>query len=115
MTAENENPPGCAGGLELDDWTTVKTSRNDSHSSPLLQAPRCALARDAELRLRRLASALHALGERPLYEFLREVEAGADMRARLEVYAQLPGAFVRVNGGDRFPPEAFAVSGGRGQ
>jgi hypothetical protein len=67
----------------------------------------------ADLRLRRLAAALHRLGERPLYEFLREVEAGADVRARLEVYAQLPIGFVRANGGDRFPPVAYAVAGGR--
>jgi hypothetical protein len=66
----------------------------------------------ADLRLRRLAAALHALGPRPLFEFLREVEAGADVRARLEVYARLPAGFVRANGGDQFPPVAFAVNGG---
>jgi hypothetical protein len=67
----------------------------------------------ADLRLRRLASALHALGPRPIYEFLKEIEAGADVRARLEAYARLPAAFVRANGGDKFPPVAYAVVGGR--
>jgi hypothetical protein len=67
----------------------------------------------ADLRLRRLASTLHRLGERPLYEFLREVEDGADMRARLEVYAALPAGFIRENGGDQFQPVAYAVAGGR--
>jgi hypothetical protein len=67
----------------------------------------------ADLRLRRLAAALHELGPRPIYEFLREVEAGADVRARLEAYARLPAGFVRANGGDKFPPAAFAVTGGR--
>ncbi|MGC1861907.1 MAG: hypothetical protein WA733_12485 [Methylocystis sp.] len=67
----------------------------------------------ADLRLRRLAAAFHRLGERPLYEFLREIEAGADLRARLEVYAAIPAGFVRANGGDKFPPAAFAVTGGR--
>ncbi len=67
----------------------------------------------ADLRLRRLASALHELGPRPIYEFLREVEAGADVRARLEIYAALPAGFVRANGGDEFPPTAFALTGGR--
>jgi hypothetical protein len=41
------------------------------------------------------------------------VEAGADLRACLEVYARLPAGFVRANGGDQFPPAAFAVTGGR--
>ena len=67
----------------------------------------------ADFRLRRLAAALHELGRRPIYEFLREVEAGADVRARLEAYARLPAGFVRANGGDKFPPAAFAVTGGR--
>jgi hypothetical protein len=66
-----------------------------------------------DLRLRRLASSLHRLGERPLYEFLREVEAGADVRARLEIYAALPAGFIRENGGDQFQPVAYAVVGGR--
>jgi len=66
----------------------------------------------ADLRLRRLASALHALGPRPIYEFLREIEAGADLRERLEAYAAIPAGFVRANGGDQFPPISFAVNGG---
>jgi hypothetical protein len=66
-----------------------------------------------DLRLRRLACALHALGPRGVYEFLREVEAGADIRSRLEVYARLPAGFIKANNGDRFPPAAFAVNGGR--
>ena len=65
----------------------------------------------ADLRLRRLAAALHELGPRPLFEFLREVEAGADVRGRLEAYARLPGGFIRENGGDQFQPVAFAVGG----
>jgi hypothetical protein len=65
----------------------------------------------ADLRLRRLAAALHDLGPRPLFEFLREVEAGADVRARLEAYARLPAGFIRENGGDQFQPVAYAVGG----
>ena len=66
----------------------------------------------ADLRLRRLAFALHALGERPLYELLREVEDGADLRERLEAYARLPVDFIRANGADKFQPAAFAINGG---
>jgi hypothetical protein len=66
----------------------------------------------ADLHLRRLACALHALGPRPIYEFLVEVESGADIRTRLEAYARIPADFVRANGGDQFPPVVFAVDGG---
>jgi hypothetical protein len=67
----------------------------------------------SDLRLRRLAAALHELGPRPLYEFMREIESGADVRARLEIYAALPAGFIRENGGDQFQPFAYAVAGGR--
>jgi hypothetical protein len=67
----------------------------------------------ADLRLRRLASALHELGPRPLFEFLREIEGGADIRTSLETYAALPANFIRANGGDKFLPVAFRMEGGR--
>jgi hypothetical protein len=54
-----------------------------------------------DARLRYLAQRLHALGERPLYEFLREIIAGADPVARLERYAALDADVVRALGGDR--------------
>jgi hypothetical protein len=38
-------------------------------------------------RFRLLARRLHDLGPRPLYEFLRELERGADLAAQLELYA----------------------------
>jgi hypothetical protein len=64
-----------------------------------------------DLRLRHLAQRLHALGERPLYEFLREVAAGADLIARLECYAKLDPDIVASLGGDRFAG-LFAIAGG---
>jgi hypothetical protein len=48
-----------------------------------------AIAPASIARLRRLAERLHALGPRPLFEFLREIVAGADPMARLERYAEL--------------------------
>jgi hypothetical protein len=65
----------------------------------------------ADLRLRRLAAALHELGPRPIYEFLREIEAGADVRETLEIYARLPSAFIRANCADKFQAAAFAIGG----
>ena len=40
-------------------------------------------------RLRCLAGRLHSLGPRPLFEFLREIEAGAPVIDRLERYSEL--------------------------
>jgi hypothetical protein len=56
------------------------------------------------VRLRQLARRLHALGPRPLYELLRELDAGADLGERLERYAGLPADFIAAWGGDVMPP-----------
>jgi hypothetical protein len=67
-------------------------------------------------RLRFLAGQLHRLGERPLYEFLREIEAGAPLHERLERYAELwpLRSFIQTWGGDRLPPPARLVGRRRG-
>jgi hypothetical protein len=54
-------------------------------------------------RLRHLARRIHALGERPLFELLRELEAGAPLRPRLERYAELSSDVVKRLGADRLP------------
>jgi hypothetical protein len=56
-------------------------------------------------RLRYLAGRLHGLGARPLFEFLREIEAGADLHERLEQYASLAplAGFIRAMDGDQLP------------
>jgi len=64
------------------------------------------------VRLEYLARRLHALGERPLFEFLNELERGAELRASLERYATLPADFIRGYGGDRFAMP-FIVTEGR--
>ena len=56
-----------------------------------------------DARLRRLASLIHNLGERPLYELLREILAGRDPLARIERYAQLDADIVEALGADRLP------------
>ena len=54
-------------------------------------------------RLRQLARRIHALGPRPLYELLRDLEAGAPLHERLERYAALPADFIKALDGDRLP------------
>ena len=54
-------------------------------------------------RLRHLARRIHALGERPLFELLCELQAGAPLRPRLERYAELSSDVVKRLGADRLP------------
>ena len=54
-----------------------------------------------DIRLRLLASRVHALGERPLYELFRELDGGADLHQTL---ARLPAEFIAAHSGDRLMP-----------
>jgi hypothetical protein len=64
-------------------------------------------------RLQRLAAQIHTLGPRPLYELLRELNAGAELGPTLERYARLAPLteFIAANDGDDFRP--LRVVGGR--
>ena len=53
--------------------------------------------------LKRLCAHLHRVGERSVYEFVREVAGGADPIARLEAYERLDPAILAYLGGDRIP------------
>jgi hypothetical protein len=64
-------------------------------------------------RLRHLAEQLHALGPRPLFEFLLEIIAGADPMTRLERYAQLDPDVVHDLGADQLPSAHRVVEGRR--
>jgi hypothetical protein len=65
------------------------------------------------VRLQHLARRLHALGERPLFHYLNEVERGHDLREHLEAYARLDPDFVATMGGSHFGPPVFVIDGGR--
>jgi hypothetical protein len=64
-----------------------------------------ALSNDNRARLRQLAERIHALGPRPLFELLAELEDGAELQPTLEAYARLErlAGFIRDHGGDRLP------------
>jgi hypothetical protein len=64
-------------------------------------------------RLAYLARQIHRLGERPLFELFRELEAGAPLLPRLEAYARLDATFIKDLGGDRLTP-LRSIAGGRG-
>lgn len=48
---------------------------------------------------------IHSLGERPLFELLVELEAGAPLAQTLERYARISplAGFIADHGGDRLP------------
>lgn len=66
-------------------------------------------------RLRLLASRIHQLGPRPLFELLRELDGGAELNATLERYGRLyPLAdFIAALDGDQLQPPARLVRAGR--
>jgi hypothetical protein len=87
-------------------------ARSSSRRHRCPQAPHRTLAPPE--RLRRLAAALHSLGERALYEYLLEVADGADPWARLERYAEMAplASFIAAHDGDRLPRPRI-IDGGR--
>jgi hypothetical protein len=103
---KNENPPVTeAGSGRILLW---------SKGPGIAQNPDASQSR---ARLRYLARWLHALGPRPLFHFLDEIERGAPLRPHLERYVRLPRDFIKAYGGDEFDPprrrcamSAFAVS-----
>jgi hypothetical protein len=66
-------------------------------------------------RLQYLASRIHKLGPRPLFELLRELASGADLMFVLERYAKLETLtdFIVHLNGDRLPATARLVGGRR--
>lgn len=67
----------------------------------------------SSVRLKYLASRIHELGPRPLYELLSELSDGADLGTVLERYASLAplAGFIAQHGGDRLSPPARLVGG----
>jgi hypothetical protein len=82
--------------------------RLDDHFTPRARPAPSALPPE---RLRHLAARLHDLGPRPLYEFLREIEAGADLHERLARYSGLwpLRRFIQAYNGDQLPPPKIVV------
>jgi hypothetical protein len=104
MSFHNEiRRAGDAAGLDRN-WSS-QDNLNNNQRAKFPQAQNAA-------RLRFLAAQLHALGPKPLFHFLDELERGADLRISLERYSRLPAEFILAYGGRDFPPSAFAIRGG---
>jgi hypothetical protein len=104
--ATNENPGAGTPGIEghtKNSQLEITASREISQRKSGIDAA----------RLRHLARHLHALGERPLYELMRELVAGADPVARLEAYCRIDPAILAALGGVTLPAMMTAIDGGR--
>jgi hypothetical protein len=104
--ATNENPGGGTPGLE----GNTKNSHSEFTASREISQRKSAID---PVRLRYLARRLHALGERPLYELMRELVAGADPVARLDAYCRIDPAILVALGGVTLPAMMTAIDGGR--
>ena len=67
------------------------------------------LERSMALRLRHLATRIHELGPRPLFELMCELVGGADPLGRFEAYGKLDPEFIHKLGADKLPPTVFLV------
>jgi hypothetical protein len=103
-----------AAGLGNCHWLVASDTRILHPKSAPNQAENNAQCEEVarRLRLQFLAGRLHALGPKPLFNFLDEIERGADLQSHLERYAALPADFIRPYGGDQFP-KLFAIRKGR--
>jgi hypothetical protein len=89
--------PTAGDGRRTNELTRAGARRQIvKHNAPPLK--RLPLA-----RLRRLTQQIHRLGERPLYELLRELEAWGDFQERVEAYARLDPGVVAALGADELP------------
>jgi hypothetical protein len=107
MRPIERNPVAGDGRAQIRFCLGTKTGSSDTRKLQKLQA-----ACIRHKRLAHLARRLHRLGERPLYEFIREITAGADPIERLERYAALPSDFIAALGGDQLLG-LRSVGGGR--
>ena len=98
--------PACSEAAGLGKSSCL--GADDSRVSTILPYRNQAVDR---ARRRYLVAKLHALRPTPVAYFLREIEAGADVRVTLEEYAASPAGFIRAVGGDRFAPAFRIVEG----
>jgi hypothetical protein len=110
MPHQNASGPATLGGGKARQANVLERHQRLTHSPSPAPIQRILAAR-RDPHLRHLAHCIHALGERPLFELLAELKAGADLIPALERYAALDPSIVRALGGDRLPPPASLIGG----
>jgi hypothetical protein len=113
MTSQNETRrAGGAPGLRKSSFLAGLDNRDIPPKLLLAQGVISRKPRTVrEVRSKWLSARLHALGPKPLFHFLDELERGADLRAALARYAALPADFIRIYHGDRFAPALHTIAG----
>ena len=104
MASLKVNPAAGDGRAQMRFCSGTETSSSDTRKLHKLQV--ASIRRE---RLAYLARRLHRLGERPLYEFIREIIAGADPIERLEVFARIDPAIAKYLGAHRMPPSMHTI------
>jgi hypothetical protein len=96
-------PASCAGNGPPIEQPTKTLADGFSYNAVPSQGAPPVLPRE---RLAHLARKIHRLGERPLFELLRDLEDGAEFVPTLERYAEVEryADFIRGLGSDRLPP-----------
>lgn len=112
MAIQYESRHVGRGGLGISSFRSRIDNPTHKSPPPISQAA-IPPAAGRRARLQYLARQLHALGPKPLYHFLDEIERGEDLRRHLERYAALPPDFIRINGGDQFGATLRVVGGRR--
>lgn len=110
MTSKKQRAP--AGGAEArsDPFCVVWATTRAKHSTTGVDLPQHLVILNAaptgdDPRLRWLVQQLHNLGQRALWEFIRELDdPDGRVRARLEEYANIDPEKLRITGGDKMPP-----------
>jgi hypothetical protein len=106
MASLKGNPVTGDGRAQMRFCSGTETGSSDTRKLQKLQV--ASIRRE---RLAYLARRLHRLGERPLYEFIREIIAGADPIERLEAFARIDPAIAKYLGADRMPPSMRTIPG----
>jgi hypothetical protein len=104
MRPVERNPAAGDDRAQMRFCSGTETGSSDTRKPQKLQE--ASIRRE---RLAYLARRLHRLGERPLYEFIREIIAGANPIERLEAFARIDSAIVKYLGADRMPPSIHTI------
>ena len=98
-----QNAPGNDPRRGLDSENR-KSSGRDSYTVSFQPLQQTRIEFVQERRVQRDAERVHALGARPMFEAMRELESGRTVADTLADYARLPVEVVRDLGADHFPP-----------
>ncbi len=109
MTQTCEGPVAGVAAGPSESFRLATERLDDAPKSSAAQIEFCSPRTVRAARLKWLAARLHAVGPKPLFHFLDELESGAELRSTMETSA-LPADFIAAYGGDNFAPALHLVA-----